>query len=129
MSTAAAIVAACLAMVGLFVVVALSALQPRQSKFVARNSQDLHIGVIPSWGIEKTNPQDTEGRQMDTVTYSVPDMSCGHCEAAVKKEISALPGVDSVVVDLASKRVDVAGAGLEDAAIRAAIEEAGYEAV
>ena len=65
---------------------------------------------------------------MDTVIYSVPDMSCGHCETAVKREISALPGVDSVVVDLATKRVEVAGTALDDAAIRAAIEEAGYEA-
>lgn len=65
---------------------------------------------------------------METVLYSVPDMSCGHCEAAVTKEISALPGVESVVVDLDSKRVEVSGSELDDAAIRAAIEEAGYEA-
>ena len=129
MSTAAAIVAACLAMVGLFVVLALSALPPRQTKFVARNPQDLHISGIPSWGIKMTNPRDREGQQMDTVTYSVPDMSCSHCEAAVKREISALPGVDTVLVDLASKHVEVAGSSLDDAAIRAAIEEAGYEAV
>lgn len=65
---------------------------------------------------------------METITYSVPDMSCGHCEAAVKREISALPGVDSVVVDLGAKRVEVAGSQLDDTAIRGAIEEAGYEA-
>ena len=44
------------------------------------------------------------------------------------KEISALAGVESVVVDLDSKRVEVTGSELDDAAIRAAIEEAGYEA-
>jgi copper chaperone len=65
---------------------------------------------------------------METVLYSVPDMSCGHCEAAVTKEISALPGVEAVVVDLDGKRVEVSGSELDDAAIRAAIEEAGYEA-
>ena len=65
---------------------------------------------------------------METVLYSVPGMSCGHCEAAVKEEISALPGVEEVVVDLDSKRVEVSGSDLDDAAIRAAIEEAGYEA-
>jgi copper chaperone len=65
---------------------------------------------------------------METVLYSVPGMSCGHCEAAVTKEVSALPGVASVVVDLDSKRVEVTGSELDDAAIRAAIEEAGYEA-
>jgi len=65
---------------------------------------------------------------MDTALYSVPGMHCGHCEAAVKEEISALPGVEEVVVDLDSKRVEVSGSDLDDAAIRAAIEEAGYEA-
>ena len=65
---------------------------------------------------------------MDTALYTVPGMHCGHCERAVKEEVSALPGVASVVVDLESKRVEVTGSGLDDAAIRAAIEEAGYEA-
>jgi copper chaperone CopZ len=65
---------------------------------------------------------------MDSALYTVPDMSCGHCKAAVTKEISALPGVESVIVDLDSKRVEVSGSQLDDAAIRAAIEEAGYEA-
>ena len=65
---------------------------------------------------------------METVQYTVPGMSCGHCEAAVTKEISALAGVEGVVVDLDSKRVEVTGSDLDDAAIRSAIEEAGYEA-
>ncbi len=65
---------------------------------------------------------------MDTALYTVPGMHCGHCERAVKEEVSALSGVASVVVDLESKRVEVTGSGLDDAAIRAAIEEAGYEA-
>ena len=42
--------------------------------------------------------------------------------------MSAVPGVESVAVDLETKRVEVAGEPLDDAAIRAAIEEAGYEA-
>lgn len=65
---------------------------------------------------------------MDTALYTVPGLSCGHCETAVKLEVSALPGVEAVTVDLDSKRVEVIGCGLDDAAIRAAIEEAGYEA-
>jgi copper chaperone CopZ len=55
-------------------------------------------------------------------------MHCGHCEAAVAEEVIALPGVESVDVDLDAKRVVVHGAALDDVAIRAAIEEAGYEA-
>ena len=69
-----------------------------------------------------------ERTEMDTVVYVVPGMSCSHCEAAVAEEISALPGVEGVAVDLETKRVEVSGTALDDAAIRAAIEEAGYEA-
>jgi len=65
---------------------------------------------------------------METAEYTVPDMSCGHCEAAVRQEVSALVGVTDVVVDLESKRVEVTGQDLDDVAIRLAIEEAGYEA-
>ena len=64
----------------------------------------------------------------ETLTYTVSGMSCGHCKAAVTEEISALEGVDAVSVDLDTRRVEVTGAGLDDSAIRAAIEEAGYEA-
>jgi copper chaperone CopZ len=65
---------------------------------------------------------------VETALYTVPGMHCGHCEAAVKEEVAAVPGVDAVVVDLETKRVEVTGTALNDAAIRAAIEEAGYEA-
>ena len=60
--------------------------------------------------------------------YLVPGMHCAHCVAAVAEEVSAVAGVESVAVDLETKRVDVTGEPLDDAAIRAAIEEAGYEA-
>ena len=65
---------------------------------------------------------------MAIAVYTVPGMSCSHCEAAVAQEVSALPGVDAVEVDLESKCVEVRGKALDDGAIRAAIEEAGYEA-
>lgn len=65
---------------------------------------------------------------MDVLQYRVPAMHCGHCKTAVTEEVSNLPGVESVVVDLDTKRVEVTGEALDDAAIRAAIEEAGYEA-
>ena len=64
----------------------------------------------------------------DSLTYVVPGMHCGHCEKSVTEEVSAVAGVDSVVVDLETKRVEVRGADLDDAAIRAAIAEAGYKA-
>ncbi len=62
------------------------------------------------------------------LVYSVPGVSCGHCRAAITEEVAPLAGVQSVEVDLDARRVAVRGAGLDDAAIRAAIEEAGYEA-
>jgi copper chaperone len=61
-------------------------------------------------------------------TYVRPEMSCSHCESAVMEAISAVAGVEAVTVDLESKRVEVRSAQLDDAAIRAAIEDAGYEA-
>jgi copper chaperone CopZ len=64
---------------------------------------------------------------MASVTYSVPGISCGHCKSAIEAEVGALAEVDSVVVDIDSRTVEVVGAA-DDAAIRAAIVEAGYEA-
>ena len=64
----------------------------------------------------------------DTVSYRVPGMHCGHCKAAVTDEVSAVEGVEAVDVDLETKLVVVHGDGLEDAKLRAAISEAGYEA-
>jgi copper chaperone len=64
----------------------------------------------------------------ETVTYSVPEIHCDHCAMSIREEVSAVEGVDEVAVDLDSKLVTVAGRRLDDAALRAAIVEAGYEA-
>ncbi|MEH6689926.1 MAG: heavy-metal-associated domain-containing protein [Pseudorhizobium pelagicum] len=58
-----------------------------------------------------------------TTTFTVPDMTCGHCEKSVRSALDqALPGA-AVTIDLAGKRVTVAGdAGRAEAAIR----DAGY---
>ncbi len=63
----------------------------------------------------------------ETITYTVPGMSCNHCKMAVTDELSSVVGVESVAVDLETKLVEVSGEGLDDAALRAAIDEAGYE--
>ena len=63
----------------------------------------------------------------EMTTYTVPGIHCGHCEAAVRRELEAVEGVESVAVDLESKLVSVTGRDLDDAALRAAIDEAGYE--
>ena len=67
-------------------------------------------------------------RVMTEITYTVPGMHCGHCKSAVESEVSRVVGVQSVDVDLETKLVVVRGDGLDDAAIREAIDEAGYEA-
>ncbi len=65
---------------------------------------------------------------MSELTYTVPAMHCGHCKAAVEREVGQVPGVREVNVDLDTKLVVVRGDGLDDAALREAIDEAGYEA-
>jgi copper chaperone len=65
---------------------------------------------------------------MEAIAYTVPGMSCDHCVHAVTEEVSRVTGVESVDVDLDTKAVVVHGDDLDDGAIRAAIDEAGYEA-
>jgi len=62
------------------------------------------------------------------MTYSVPGMTCEHCQHAVSSELRAVSGVADVRVDLVTKLVSVTGENLDDRQLRAAIEEAGYEA-
>jgi copper chaperone len=64
---------------------------------------------------------------MSTVTYSVPDISCAHCKHAIESEVSKAQGVVSVVVDVDAKTVTVVAEPLDEPAIVAAIDEAGYE--
>lgn len=64
---------------------------------------------------------------MDTLTFSVPGVSCAHCRSAIEGEVSTVPGVGSVEVDLDAKTVTVVGEPLDRQAIVAAIDEAGYE--
>jgi copper chaperone len=61
------------------------------------------------------------------LNYSVPGVSCQHCVGAVTEEVEQVPGVESVVVDLDSKRVKVNGTSIDDGAVRAAIDDAGYD--
>ncbi|WP_199549130.1 heavy-metal-associated domain-containing protein [Streptomyces sp. N35] len=63
-----------------------------------------------------------------TTVYQVTGMTCGHCEGAVSAEISELPGVTSVKAVASTGQVTVISAApLDDEAVRAAVDEAGYE--
>ena len=63
-----------------------------------------------------------------TSTYAVAGMTCEHCVRSVTEEVSEVPGVTAVQVDLAGGRVTVQG-DADDAAVRAAVAEAGYQVV
>lgn len=67
---------------------------------------------------------------MTTATYWVTGMNCDHCVRAVTEELGRLPGVTNVDVDLASGTVTVSSdAPLDQDAVWAAVDEAGYELV
>jgi len=66
-----------------------------------------------------------------TTTYPVTGMTCGHCVSSVTEELSALPGVNSVTVDLVTGGTSVvhvtSDSELDRAAVAAAVDEAGYQ--
>lgn len=63
-----------------------------------------------------------------TFTGTVVGMTCGHCVASVTEEVTELAGVTDVLVDLESGSLTVTSAEpLDEAAVRAAVEEAGYQ--
>ncbi len=82
-----------------------------------------------SSSLPETATSATGAPEPGELTYVVAGMTCGHCKRAITEEVSRLVGVGSVEVDLESKLVRVHGERLEDAAVRAAIDEAGYGAV
>ncbi|MCN9239382.1 cation transporter [Streptomyces sp. NPDC052051] len=65
-----------------------------------------------------------------TTVYKVSGMSCGHCEGAISSEVSEIAGVTSVTAVASTGEVTVVSAApLDDEAVRAAVDEAGYELV
>ncbi|MBO1903141.1 heavy-metal-associated domain-containing protein [Leucobacter weissii] len=65
-----------------------------------------------------------------TTEYQVTGMSCGHCETAIRSEVSEIPGVTGIDVSAQTGRLAVtAEQPVDDAAVIAAVDEAGYAAV
>jgi copper chaperone CopZ len=64
---------------------------------------------------------------LEPMTYTVNGMTCGHCVLSVTEEVSEVPGVTQVDVDLESGRMVVSGQNISDEAVEAAVAEAGYE--
>ena len=59
-------------------------------------------------------------------TYTVTGMTCGHCRNTVMQEVLQVPGVRAVDVDLDTRQLTVAGEDVDDTAVAAAVDEAGY---
>ena len=65
---------------------------------------------------------------MSMTTFTVTGMTCGHCEASVREEVSAVAGVEQIEVDAARGTLVVVGNSVDDATVLAAVAEAGYQA-
>lgn len=66
---------------------------------------------------------------MNTTTYAVTGMTCGHCEGSVRSEVAKLDGVTGIEVSAASGTLVVTSdSALDDAAVLTAVDEAGYRA-
>ena len=68
---------------------------------------------------------------MATTEYQVTGMSCGHCEIAIRSEVEQIPGVTDIAVSSSTGHLTVTAAdpeSVDDAAVLAAVDEAGYSA-
>ncbi len=64
---------------------------------------------------------------MTTVTYSVPNISCGHCVHTIQMEVGDMDGVESVVASADTKKVEIVfNAETNEDAIKALLEEINY---
>ena len=67
---------------------------------------------------------------MNTTAYDVTGMTCGHCEGSVRGEVAKVQGVTGIEVSAATGRLIVTSdSAVDDAAVLAAVDEAGYSAV
>jgi len=81
------------------------------------------------WGHAGDAAADTTSGAV-TSTFQVSGMTCAHCVAAVTEEVRGVPGVSTVAVDLGSGLVTMTGnRPVDEPAVRAAVEDAGYELV
>lgn len=67
---------------------------------------------------------------MATTEYQVTGMSCGHCEMSIRSEVTQIPGVTGIAVSSSTGHLSVttADAAVDDEAVLAAVDEAGYSA-
>ena len=84
---------------------------------------------LARWRPDPVVPEPKRGdNDMDIINLDVQGMTCGHCSATVQKALSAIEGVRAVDVTLETGRVVIYGAGLDSAALIAAVLDKGYDA-
>ncbi|MBN7793759.1 heavy-metal-associated domain-containing protein [Microbacterium esteraromaticum] len=67
---------------------------------------------------------------MTTTEFQITGMTCGHCEMSVREEVTQIAGIDSVDVSHTTGRLVVTSAApVDEAAVIAAVDEAGYRAL
>lgn len=67
---------------------------------------------------------------MTSTTYTVQGMTCDHCAGSVTAEVTKIPGITDISIDVAAGRLTVSSAGpVSDEAVTEAVEEAGYQVV
>lgn len=96
------------------------------STFQIISSVQLVLLLINAFILKYKPPKDIDMKENQT--YVVKGMTCGHCKAMVEKNLSKLPGVESVEVDLASGKTNING-NVEEAAVREVIEDLGFTLV
>jgi copper chaperone CopZ len=75
-----------------------------------------------------SRPRQREEPMSTTKSYTVTGMTCGHCVTSVTEEVQEIPGVEDVQVVLETGNLAVTSSDpVDDAAVRAAVEEAGYQ--
>ena len=77
----------------------------------------------PGWG---TLRRAWDAGAVETRRFGVQGMTCDHCVRAITAEVGAVPGISEVVVDLEEASLTVTGVSIDEAAIVAAVDEAGY---
>src|SRR6476661_356429 len=76
------------------------------------------------------HPPSSQESAMNTTEYQVTGMTCGHCEMSVREEVSTVPGVQDIEVSAQTGKLVVTSASpVDDDAVLAAVDEAGYQAV
>lgn len=79
-------------------------------------------------GVLHTAERAREEPAMTNHEYLVTGMTCGHCEHAVRDEVSQIPGVTAIEVSAATGLLTVTADALDDDAVLSAVDEAGYQA-